>query len=215
MGLVSYNSCLRIIDYYLCTHWNFDKNMSFKPFVIRNVLNEEMIEYYDSSFIDLFSCVENPILNHMFRGNISYVSCPRYRRKDDIEKVRLRIEKKLKKSLYYTYVFHAEYYYESFMGPHRDNPACEVSITMHIHGDQSWPIKMIYDEKVLSFKINPGDGIVYPGPDVLHWREPYLGEHYNQLMFHYSSFPMNVSNEERINIIEYEQKIDKYYSKYV
>jgi len=34
-------------------------------------------------------------------------------------------------------------------------------------------------------------------------------------MFHYSSFPMNVSNEERINIIEYEQKIDKYYSKYV
>jgi hypothetical protein len=66
---------------------------------------------------------------------------------------------------------------------HRDRPSCEYSVTVNLkqEGNGIWPIFMDGEPIDLS----PGDGGVYKGCEVLHWREEnYLGK-CHQIFFHY------------------------------
>lgn len=69
---------------------------------------------------------------------------------------------------------------------HRDRPACEVSVTLQLGRSHhyAWPIFMGNSR----IDMGEGDGVMYMGCDVEHWREPCNGpEGYysGQVFFHY------------------------------
>lgn len=69
---------------------------------------------------------------------------------------------------------------------HTDRPSCEVSVTLQLGRSHhySWPIFM-GDKR---FDLGEGDGVIYPGCDVEHWREVCNGpEGYysGQVFLHY------------------------------
>jgi hypothetical protein len=69
---------------------------------------------------------------------------------------------------------------------HSDRPACEVSVTIQLGRSHhyAWPIYMGGQR----FDMAEGDGIIYPGCDVDHWREPCNGPngyYSGQVFLHY------------------------------
>ncbi len=41
-------------------------------------------------------------------------------------------------------------------------------------------------ERQVLFALRPGEGMLYPGCSVPHWRDVFLGEHCGQAFFHYA-----------------------------
>lgn len=74
---------------------------------------------------------------------------------------------------------------------HTDRPACEISVTVSFKqnyqsetGKYNWPIFMEGKPVVME----PGDGVVYMGCEVEHWREKFVAPEYSyhiQGFFHY------------------------------
>jgi hypothetical protein len=69
---------------------------------------------------------------------------------------------------------------------HRDRPSCEISITLKLSDTRwyNWPIWMVDTP----YNLNDGDGVIYRGCDLEHWREPCQGyEDYRmgQVFMHY------------------------------
>lgn len=85
-----------------------------------------------------------------------------------------------------TYVYSRVYKNGSELLPHTDRDACEISVTLHLHGDSTWPIwiETPSGEK-RSVDLNPGDAMIYLGKTASHWREKYNGEYYTQVFLHY------------------------------
>jgi hypothetical protein len=85
-----------------------------------------------------------------------------------------------------SYSFCMVYGPDSQLIRHLDRPACEISLTVHLGGDAEWPIfiKKPSGEGV-SFKLNPGDAVVYLGCIAEHWREKFTGQYYSQVFLHY------------------------------
>ena len=90
-----------------------------------------------------------------------------------------------------TYSYYRVYRPGSTLKKHVDRPACEISVSVcfnYNYEDQTnnlqWPI-FFNDNPVF---LNPGDGVVYRGIDIPHWREelkaPKLSWHV-QGFFHY------------------------------
>lgn len=69
---------------------------------------------------------------------------------------------------------------------HTDRDACEISLTLHLDGDSSWPIwiETPSGEK-RCVNLNCGDAMLYLGKIAPHWRESYDGEYYTQVFLHY------------------------------
>jgi hypothetical protein len=82
---------------------------------------------------------------------------------------------------------------------HSDRPSCQYSVTLNLGGDP-WPIYFgVFDENskdgvTYNFKkvkilnevlLKPGDGAVYMGEELLHWRDPFAGDHCVQTFLHY------------------------------
>lgn len=85
-----------------------------------------------------------------------------------------------------TYVYSIIYENSSKLIPHRDRQACEISLTVHLGGDTSWPIFVQKpDGTEASATLNPGDAMVYLGCIAEHWREQYTGAEYTQVFMHY------------------------------
>ena len=86
-----------------------------------------------------------------------------------------------------TYAYSVIYENNSVLIRHKDRPACEISITLHLGGDAKWDlsIKKPNGEEV-KLNLNIGDAILYLGCEAEHWREgSYQGKNYNQAMLHY------------------------------
>ena len=65
---------------------------------------------------------------------------------------------------------------------HTDRPACEISVTVSIDSDGTeWPIYMDGNPVYLE----PGEGAIYLGCEVEHWREEFKGEYASQVFMHY------------------------------
>ena len=81
-----------------------------------------------------------------------------------------------------TYAFWRMYTYKSDLHKHKDRPSCEYSVTVCIASSgEKWPI---YADGV-EVNLEPGDGLVYKGCDVLHWREEFEGDFQAQVFLHY------------------------------
>jgi Rps23 Pro-64 3,4-dihydroxylase Tpa1-like proline 4-hydroxylase len=85
-----------------------------------------------------------------------------------------------------TYVYSRVYKNGSELVRHTDRDACEISITLHLHGDSPWPIWIETPSgEQRSVDLNPGDAMIYLGKTAPHWRERYGGEYYTQVFLHY------------------------------
>lgn len=86
-----------------------------------------------------------------------------------------------------TYTYARIYKNGEILARHRDRPACEISLTVHIGGDADWGIsiqKPSSEEVTLNLK--PGDAVLYLGCIADHWRDqPFTGQNYSQIFLHY------------------------------
>ena len=93
------------------------------------------------------------------------------------------LEKNIDLKLHETYSFWRCYTYGAELRKHKDRPSCEISVTAFIGSDEEyeWPIYM--DGKKVNLK--PGDGVIYRGCEIEHWRKPYEGDYHIQAFLHY------------------------------
>lgn len=85
-----------------------------------------------------------------------------------------------------TYAYSRVYKNGSELVRHVDRDACEISLTLHLHGDSAWPIWIETPSgESRCVELNPGDAMIYLGKIAPHWREPYSGEYYSQVFLHY------------------------------
>jgi hypothetical protein len=85
-----------------------------------------------------------------------------------------------------TYTYSRIYRNGNVLERHTDRAACEISLTVHLHGDKEWPIYMETPNRVqVPVILGPGDAAIYLGCDTPHWRDAYEGEEYGQVFFHY------------------------------
>lgn len=72
--------------------------------------------------------------------------------------------------LFPTYTYSRIYRAGNYLAHHKDRPSCEVSITLKLSASDdsyNWPIWM----KDAEYTLDDGDGVVYRGCDLDHWRE--------------------------------------------
>lgn len=83
------------------------------------------------------------------------------------------IERTVGEVLIPTYAYARLYSNGDVLEKHTDRPACEVSITIQLGRSHhyAWPIYMGGQR----FDLGEGDGVIYPGCDVEHWRDVCAG----------------------------------------
>lgn len=86
-----------------------------------------------------------------------------------------------------TYTYARIYKNGEVLNRHRDRPACEISLTVHIGGDASWSIGIQKPSgEEVDLNLNMGDAMLYLGCAADHWRNtPFSGQNYSQVFLHY------------------------------
>jgi hypothetical protein len=85
-----------------------------------------------------------------------------------------------------SYCYSRIYGKNSSLRRHIDRPSCEVSLTVHLDGDEMWPIWLGGGEnKKIPIILEKGDALLYLGNKIEHWRDPYPGHYYSQVFLHY------------------------------
>jgi hypothetical protein len=98
----------------------------------------------------------------------------------------LEVSSLIEETVLPTYCYARMYKGPEVLARHRDRPACEVSLTLHLGGDAEWPISIQRpDGTEASVILNPGDTMLYLGCVADHWREQYGGVEYAQVFMHY------------------------------
>jgi len=128
---------------------------------------------------------KDPIEQDPARGAVKMVYCPPCA-KDIFNQMHYFLEIYLQTPLQPTYWFCTQYYHKSYMVAHKDREACEISVSVNISQDNPWDL-CLRDKtgKIIRSQINPGEGVLYSGTEVTHWRTPYKGQTYTQLFLHY------------------------------
>jgi len=112
-------------------------------------------------------------------SDVQTPGAPAFYKDVEMSKLQMKILRKMEEAtgleLYPTYNYFRVYNNESILKKHRDRPACEISITMCIgyDGDYNWPVCVTdYQGRDHIVTLEPGDGLIYRGCDLTHWREP-------------------------------------------
>lgn len=81
------------------------------------------------------------------------------------------------------YSYARVYFRGDAMVRHRDRGSCEVSVSIHLgkHGGDS----CLWFAPNAKVEMDSGDGAVYLGCEVEHWREPLSGNAMGQIFLHY------------------------------
>ena len=105
-----------------------------------------------------------------------------------------KISQITQKKLCPTYSYVRLYTKGDSLKPHSDRESCQYSVTVNFGGDP-WPISFgKYNTKknlndgyslINSITLKPGDGIVYMGEELVHWRNKFEGDHCAQAFLHY------------------------------
>ena len=93
------------------------------------------------------------------------------------------VEERISKSLFPTYCFTRKYGPESTLGFHTDRPACEISVS-YCHEGESWPFFLLENNKMSSYELKPGLGILYKGEEI-HGRATKNKNSVLQTFFHW------------------------------
>ena len=89
--------------------------------------------------------------------------------------------------LHPTYSYARIYKKGAVLAPHRDRPACQVSISLNLGQEPDTPWKLFIGDEDAPFTatLGPGDVLLYKGMELTHWRAPYEGERLFQVFIHY------------------------------
>jgi len=157
---------------------------NFKYKIVKNFLSEEEIEIGKHYLLLLH---KNNITNFDLLQNNNGDS---FFQKDPftetilIKKLKI-MEKETGLKLIPTYSFSRVYSYNACLEKHKDREACEVSVSIMWGSDgTSWPI-FIDGNKI---EMSPGDGVIYLGCELEHWREYFKGDWHAQSFLHYVDF---------------------------
>ena len=115
-------------------------------------------------------------------------------------------------NLQMTYSYSRKYERGAYLKAHADRPSCEISATLCLDymsdDNRPWPIWVdnssdwvnkpyeIYDntqaipirerrKESKSFLLEPGDLLLYQGPNVAHWREYFIGKYSYHIFLHF------------------------------
>lgn len=98
---------------------------------------------------------------------------------------RIELESELK--LFPTYSYFRVYKHRDVLDRHHDRPSCEVSVTLSLGyaPREPWPIWIDVGGEAKSYALEPGDGLLYKGIELDHWRDRFEGDHAVQVFLHY------------------------------
>lgn len=112
-----------------------------------------------------------------------------------LEQVLPNVEFASGKRLLPTYAYARVYKKGDVLKPHKDRPACEISVTLCLGSDGSdpWPIYMsdcepdaiVWNKDQRGVYLKPGDACMYKGCEKTHWRDEFKGEWMAQVFLHY------------------------------
>ena len=98
------------------------------------------------------------------------------------------IEELTDKRLFPTYSYIRTYHEGSVLKSHLDRPACEISITITLDYESNSPIWPIYIETngaETAVQLDKGEGLIYWGCEMRHWRNEYEGDFSTHAFLHY------------------------------
>lgn len=102
------------------------------------------------------------------------------------ELYRYKLEDLLGYELLPTYTYSRIYSPREVLKRHRDRPSCQISLTATLEYDtfdgEPWDL---FVEPNVSYKLYPGDVLVYKGCEIDHWRDSFIGISQTQVFFHY------------------------------
>ena len=103
--------------------------------------------------------------------------------------LRPRIESIVQEELIPSYSFWRIYERGAVLREHVDRAACEIGVSIAIASEPEtsiWPLWMRgTDNRVRAVDLRSGDGVVYLGTRVPHWRAPFDGDVQYQMFLHY------------------------------
>jgi hypothetical protein len=104
-----------------------------------------------------------------------------------LEYLRPRVQEHSGLRLLPTYSYFRMYKRGDVLQRHRDRPACEISVALNIGQKplDPWPIYVQGEGEPRGAALNPGDGLLYRGIELFHWRDAYRGEALVQVFLHY------------------------------
>ena len=79
------------------------------------------------------------------------------------------------------------YKHGDLLKEHTDRPACEISLslTLGFDAEKPWPIFLEVNDQSVPTELLPGDGIVFRGTELKHWRERFGGVRHCSVFLHY------------------------------
>lgn len=97
------------------------------------------------------------------------------------------MEKLTGEKLYPTYSYFRVYKHGDVLEAHTDRPSCEISLslTLGFKADAPWPLVLEVDNRPKPISMLPGDGVVFRGMELKHWRERFAGESHASVFLHY------------------------------
>ena len=85
-----------------------------------------------------------------------------------------------------TYTYARVYRHGAVLKKHTDREACEISVTLHLDGDEEWPIFIETPSgNAVSINLKVGGAMLYLGHTAPHWRTAFGGQKYTQVFLHY------------------------------
>jgi hypothetical protein len=82
-----------------------------------------------------------------------------------------------------TYSYARVYFHGDIMVSHRDRGSCEVSVSIHLSRDGGEA--SLWFRPNAKVEMEEGDGAVYLGCEIDHWRERFTGNSLGQIFLHY------------------------------
>jgi hypothetical protein len=166
--------------------WTSSRFRSRRYLFVKGFLPQPIIEYLKTYYAILLA-------NHRFHKDRL---CPRSLALGGdaafdaiLEWIRPEVARLVGFDLTPTYSYTRRYAKGAFLKRHLDRAACEVSVTISIAIPEGSGPSVIHLKapKLKKSKVEmlEGDGCVYAGTEVEHWREPFLTEGYTQLFLHY------------------------------
>ena len=151
--------------------------------IVRNFISESDVKKHSSSFYQSYRQNELnddwmvPKSVGMFNPTLAY--------KDLLQQKCGSVSKFVGCKVVPTYVYARMYKNGGILKKHTDRPACEISVTLHLGGDTSWPIWIQTPEgDAVSVNLQEGDAMIYLGCIAPHWRNIYFGNTYAQVFLH-------------------------------
>jgi len=153
--------------------------------VIKNFITKKRAKNLSKEFIKY--CQENP--NDCTPDSQSLNSPANYNYSSFLELLCEKtpeVSKIIGETVLPTYSYARVYQNGAILEKHTDRNACEVSLTVHLGGDEKWEIFLETPQKEeMSVLLEVGDALVYYGCTISHWRNEYIGKYYSQVFLHY------------------------------